>query len=77
MALSKSARQLALDDLMSHGCKCGAMKQPKQSFCKDCYYALPHGMQMALYKTWGDGYEEAYDNACTYLQANTDRFTQQ
>lgn len=50
-------------------CRCGVPKQPRQTFCRKCYYALSRPEQKALYKLVGKGYEEAYQNAVRHLAA--------
>lgn len=57
-----------LNALKSEECLCGRAKKPNNSFCFRCYKALPADMQKALYRRMGDGYEEAVDDACGYLQ---------
>ena len=49
-------------------CQCGNFKRSKQTFCRSCYSKLPINMQNDLFKTIGDGYEEAYDQAVTFLK---------
>jgi hypothetical protein len=46
---------------------CGRAKQPGKSFCYGCYKKLPPEKQKALYRKIGSGYEQAYDDAHTYL----------
>jgi len=59
-----------LDSLMSNGCLCEGKKQRGHSFCWRCYNELPAQMKRALYRRIGDGYEEAYEDAVTWLQRN-------
>jgi len=56
-----------LGELNSDGCMCGRAKQPGKSFCYGCYKKLPPEKQKALYRKIGSGYEQAYDDAHTYL----------
>jgi len=44
-----------------------------QTFCRDCFYALPQALRDALYKRMGHGYEEAYQAACDFLDAQKKR----
>ena len=68
MALSESPRAQALRDLEGPLCAaCGKAKMPKQSFCRPCYFSLPEDMRKALYRRFGSGYEEAYDDAKDWL----------
>lgn len=53
----------------SQTCQCGKPKVAHQSFCRACYYSLPRTMQHALYNRFGEGYEEAYEQACQHLVA--------
>ncbi len=48
-------------------CRCGKPKQPKQTFCRACYYALSPDIRTALYRRIGAGYEEAYYTATSEL----------
>jgi hypothetical protein len=73
MALTKSLIQIALDDLQSVVCFCGAKKAAKQSFCRACYFALPASLRSQLYKHISDGYAEIYDEAKTFIQCETNR----
>jgi hypothetical protein len=57
-----------LQELNSEECACGAWKKPKFSLCFACYHALPKDMQTDLWSRLGDGYEEAYDAAITWLK---------
>ena len=54
-------------ELKSDECKCGNDKRPRYSFCYPCYKSLPKEMQAALYRPFGFGYEEAYEEAVEYL----------
>ena len=73
MALSESLVDIALRELGSNVCICGAEKRPQQSFCRPCYFALPRRMQSELYKPMSEGYAEIYDEAKDYLKIETDR----
>lgn len=59
---------MALQNLKSTQCVCGAKKVPMQSLCRACFYSLPKGAQNALYRKVGQGYEKAYESACLILQ---------
>ena len=49
-------------------CRCGAVKIPRQTFCRRCYRLLPRSLAKALYKRMGEGYEDAYAAACAHLE---------
>ena len=49
-------------------CRCGAVKIPRQTFCRRCYRLLPRSLAKALYKRMGAGYEDAYAAACAHLE---------
>lgn len=71
-----SLRQSALDALLSSECLCGSPKVKNQSFCRACYFALPGKLRQDLYKPLSDGYAEVWDEAKTYLLAETNRCRQ-
>jgi len=74
MAMPESLQQEALRNLTeSEVCVCGSHKRKKMSFCYECYMALPWNLRRGLYKTISEGYAIAWDEARTYLQAETDR----
>jgi hypothetical protein len=63
-------RKSILEDFLGTKCSgCGARKKPKMSHCRNCYYALPEGMRLALYRRFGAGYEEAFEASTKFLQA--------
>lgn len=67
--ISKERRLEILQSLGSPVCgACGGWKRPKMSHCRDCYYALPPMKRRALYRQFGDGYEEAYEESLRYLE---------
>lgn len=49
-----------LDILKGKECWCGEWKKPMMSHCRRCYFALPPEMRQALYRRFGQGYEEAF-----------------
>lgn len=57
-----------LKDLRSNECQCGRSKKPGRSFCYNCWSDLPGEIQRRLYARMGAGYEEAYDEACRFLE---------
>jgi hypothetical protein len=61
-------RQFYLKMYKSEECLCERQKKAGFSFCYRCYKALPKDMQRALYQRMRDGYEEAFDEACQWLQ---------
>lgn len=56
-----------LRELQTNKCFCGARKAMSQTFCRPHYSSLPSHMRSALYKRFGDGYEEAYTEAREYF----------
>lgn len=64
-----SERKTILEDFLGAECAgCGGKKRPKMSHCRNCYYALPRHMQLALYRRFGSGYEEAFAASTKFLQ---------
>lgn len=58
-------------ELRSVTCRCGAAKKTRQTFCPQCYYALPHSMRVRLWDLMGEGYEQAYAAAAEKLGMDT------
>jgi len=56
-------------ELRGNVCRCGKPKQPKQTFCRKCYFSLPEEKRQALYSRVGEGYAEAYEDAICELDA--------
>lgn len=66
--ITQERRREILESLGSTVCgACGGVKREKMSHCTSCYYALPQFMRKALYKRFGEGYEEAYEDSLKYL----------
>jgi ribosomal protein L40E len=63
------ATRALLAELVGGVCRCGANKHPRQTFCRACYYRLPSWQRSALYRLFGEGYEEAYREAVATLDA--------
>lgn len=61
-------RQFYLSNLKGDECLCGRYKQPKYSFCHNCYYQLPLDMRMALFRPFAEGYIEAFEAAVGHLR---------
>lgn len=62
--LTRQRRLEILESLGSETCgACGKAKAPKMSHCRACYFALPTIMRKALYRPFGEGYEEAYEES--------------
>ena len=55
-------------ELEREECLCGGGKQRGKSFCYRCFRLLPLGMQDRLYHRLGQGYEEAFAEAETFLR---------
>ena len=49
-------------------CRCGAVKIPRQTFCRHCYRKLPRPLANGLYARIGEGYQDAYAAACAHLE---------
>jgi hypothetical protein len=52
---------------------CGGCHKPKvrgQSFCKDCYFNLPKELRKKLWQRFGNGYEEAHEEAIARFREN-------
>lgn len=58
-----------MGELLGTQCRCGATKAKRTSFCRKCFYTLPRERRDALYQRVGQGYEQAYEAACEYLNA--------
>lgn len=56
-------------ELSGRKCRCGDPKQARQTFCVNCYYKLPSEVRVALYRRFGNGYEEAYAMAIDHLKS--------
>lgn len=68
MALTESGDRRIWREYMGLECAvCEKKKSKAQSFCSSCYYKLPEGMRKSLYRRFGDGYEEAYEEAIDEL----------
>lgn len=50
-------------------CRCGSVKKPAQTFCRQCYFLLSPQERHDLYKRIGRGYEAAYVAAVIHLVA--------
>jgi hypothetical protein len=66
-----------VEELRGTTCRCGNHKAHVQTFCRECYYSLPKRLRAALYHLIGDGYEEAYDAATTFLEGDHGRRSDQ
>lgn len=67
--LTRERRLEILESLGSTKCEpCGMSKAPRMSHCRGCYFALPQAMRRALYKRFGEGYEEAYEASLQFLR---------
>jgi hypothetical protein len=56
-----------IDQFKSDECICERPKKPRFAFCFNCYSRLPNDMKRALYRSFGNGFEEAYDEAYRFL----------
>lgn len=57
-----------LQELLSEECQCGDYKKKGNSFCYNCFSSLPNYVQKGLYRRFGNGYEEIYEEAIEYLK---------
>lgn len=74
-----TAREI-VQELSSTKCRCGRQKQPRQSFCRACYYSLPLNVRNELYQrvaydskgmiSMKAGYVQAFMNAVHALQVS-------
>jgi hypothetical protein len=71
--LAKSLKDLAFEALQSMVCLCGTRKQQGRSFCYGCFNLLPGNLKRNLWRSLHDGYAEVWDEACTFLKAETER----
>jgi hypothetical protein len=72
MALSESLNAQALRELKEIKCAgCGNRKACGNSFCLPCYKKLPLWLQREMYKTFSEGYGEAYSEAKDHLRENS------
>ena len=63
----------AAELLLSTECpSCGGTKEPRRSFCKDCYFRLPQPLHNALWKRLGTGYTRAFNRALEQLKHTQD-----
>ncbi|MCK4718529.1 MAG: hypothetical protein KAT70_07655 [Thermoplasmata archaeon] len=60
-------RMFYLNEFKSEECYCGKDKKTRTAFCYRCYESLPNDMKKGLWKSFGGGYEEAYDTALEWL----------
>lgn len=59
-------------ELRSEECQCLRRKKAGHSLCWKCYGRLPEELRKRLYRRIGDGYEEAYVEAVTWLSRHSD-----
>lgn len=64
---------LALKELQSEQCYCGAEKKSMQTFCAAEYFALPPKKRAALYNRIGEGYKESYQDARAFLWRRSEK----
>ena len=64
---TKQKQARLVSELKGVTCRCGSMKARSQTFCRKCYFRLPHIFRNALYRKVGEGYEEACDQAVEHL----------
>jgi hypothetical protein len=59
-------------ELRSEECQCLRRKKSGHSLCWRCYSRLPAELRGRLYRRIGDGYEQAYEEAVTWLARHSD-----
>lgn len=68
MSLRMTRLRAIVDSLRSTECPaCHKQKQPSQSFCRQCFARLRIDSRGALYHGFGQGYEEAMEQAMREL----------
>ena len=65
---AQQARMASIQVLKSGRCACGHAKQSGMAFCYGCWLRLPTNIRQALYRKVGEGFETAYEVACSFLQ---------
>lgn len=71
--ITRERRREILESLGSTVCEgCGRNKRPKMSHCGTCYRRLPPNMRQALYRRFGAGYEEAFEESLVYLHGRAE-----
>lgn len=60
-------RTTIIREIRGKECRCGQKKQVGRSFCSACYYSLLQKDRDALYRPFGEGYEEAFQAALLVL----------
>jgi len=58
---------LLVKELDGVSCRCGAVKESGNTFCKRCYFKLPQPLRRNLYQKLKSGYVEAYQAAVYFL----------
>lgn len=62
-------------ELMGNGCWCGDSKKPGFALCFKCYNRLPVELQKGLYRKLGNGYEQGYEEAVSWLAGHEEEDT--
>lgn len=71
--MAESLKDQAFREMQSEVCLCGTRKQQGRSFCYPCFNLLPGNLKRNLWRSLSDGYAEYWDEACTFLKAETER----
>lgn len=58
-----------LGEFRSQTCACGARKCASRAFCSNCYFSLPVKIRGELCNSFGQGYEQAYIAARSFVVA--------
>jgi hypothetical protein len=64
----KSAVQLAREALDAEVCVCGKPKKKDHPFCIRCFYRLSKELQIAMQRTFSQGFAEYYSEAVGELR---------
>lgn len=65
--VKEEGRRFYIQTLTSNGCRCGRTKQRGRALCAICFFKLPNDIKTSLYKPLGEGFEEAYEEALSFL----------
>lgn len=66
--MTSAKKKTTLQDFLGTECSaCGGVKRKGMSHCSRCYHRLPKPMQYALYRRFGEGYEEAFADSNAWL----------
>lgn len=62
-----------LEAFLSQTCPaCQGVKEKHTAFCRGCYFKLPRAQKTALWKRFGEGFEEAQRASLAFLTQGQD-----